>query len=107
MLATQVPILDPINVNHNEPIWLITDTSISGMGCMYGQGKDWKSLHLVGFHSHKFIPAQISYWMHKPEWLAIIEGLLKWEDKLLGQHFKVLTNHDSFKWLKTQPDLSQ
>jgi hypothetical protein len=31
---------------------------------------------------------------------------MRWEDKLQGQKFRVLTNHHSLKWLKTQRGLS-
>lgn len=73
---------------------------------MYAQGKDWKSLQPAGCHSRKFSPAQMSYQTQEQALLAILEGLQKWEDKLLGWRFKVLTDHNSFKWLKSQPDLS-
>jgi hypothetical protein len=33
-------------------------------------------------------------------------SLMRWEDKLQGQKFQVLTNHHSLKWLKTQRGLS-
>jgi hypothetical protein len=86
-LVCNAPILHPINPALDKPIWLVTDTSIAGVGCIYGQGRDWKSLRPVGFHSRKFVPAQMSYRMHKQELLGILEGLLKWEDKLLSQRF--------------------
>ncbi|KEP46697.1 putative Ty3/Gypsy polyprotein/retrotransposon [Rhizoctonia solani 123E] len=106
-MACWAPILRPIDPKKPEPIWLITDASVAGVGCMYGQGREWNSLRPAGFHSRKFNPAQMSYRTHEQELLAIIEGLLKWEDKLLGRQFKVLTDHNSLKWLKTQPDLSR
>ncbi|QRW12462.1 Transposon Tf2-1 polyprotein [Ceratobasidium sp. AG-Ba] len=49
----------------------------------------------------------MSYTTTEQELLAIIEGLLKWEDKLLGRQFKVLTDHKSLEWLQTQRDLSR
>ena len=36
----------------------------------------------------------------------IIEALLKWEDKLLGFKFKIVTDHEALKYLKTQWKLS-
>ncbi|KEP44919.1 putative Pol polyprotein/retrotransposon, partial [Rhizoctonia solani 123E] len=106
-LACRAPILRLVEFSKDEPVWLITDASVAGVGCMYGQGKEWRSLRPAGFHSRKFTPAQMSYRTHEQELLAIIEGLLKWEDKLLGRRFRVLTDHNSLKWLKTQPDLSR
>ena len=31
--------------------------------------------------------------MHKHKTLAVLEALMKWEDKLLGRKFTVVTNH--------------
>ncbi|QRV99475.1 Transposon Tf2-1 polyprotein [Ceratobasidium sp. AG-Ba] len=106
-LACRAPILRPINIIREEPIWLVCDASVAGVGCMYGQGVDWKTLRPAGFHSRKFSQAQMSYTTTEQELLAIIEGLLKWEDKLHGRQFKVLTNHKSLEWLQTQRDLSR
>ncbi|QRV72049.1 Transposon Tf2-1 polyprotein [Ceratobasidium sp. AG-Ba] len=106
-LACRAPILRPINISREEPIWLVCDASVAGVGCMYGQGVDWKTLRPAGFHSRKFSQAQMSYTTTEQELLAIIEGLLKWEDKLLGREFKVLTDHKSLEWLQTQRDLSR
>jgi hypothetical protein len=106
-LACQVPILRPIDTAVKDPIWLITDASVVGVGCMYGQGPDWRNIRPAGFHSRKFSPAQMNYRMHEQELLGILEGLMKWEDKLLGCTFCVLTDHRSLQWLKTQPELSR
>jgi hypothetical protein len=106
-LACQALILQPINTAVNEPIWLITDASVASVGCMYGQGPDWQSVRPAGFHSWKFSPTQMNYRTHEQELLGILEGLMKWEDKLLGRSFCVLTDHRSLQWLKTQPELSR
>ena len=38
--------------------------------------------------------------------LAIVKALLKWEDKLLGFKFTIVTNHEALGYLKTQYKLS-
>ena len=43
--------------------------------------------------------------MHEHETLAVLEALMKWEDKLLGRKFKVVTNHKGLEYFKTQPNL--
>ncbi|KAG8719335.1 hypothetical protein FRC09_011299 [Ceratobasidium sp. 395] len=106
-LACNAPVLRPINPAVDEPIWLVTDASVAGVGCVYGQGKDWRTMRPAGFHSRKFSPAQMNYRTHEQELLGVLEGLLKWEDKLLGRKFQVRTDHNSLRWLKTQPDLSR
>jgi hypothetical protein len=60
-LACRAPVLWPINATVDEPIWLVTDASVGGVGCVYGQGPDWMTFRPSGFHSRKFSPAQMSY----------------------------------------------
>ena len=43
---------------------------------------------------------QLSY-----ETLVVLEALMKWEDKLLGRKFTVVTNHKGLEYFKTQPNL--
>ncbi|KAG6818407.1 hypothetical protein H0H92_002749, partial [Tricholoma furcatifolium] len=83
-ICTETPILRPIDVRREEPIWLICDASKTGVGAMYGQGATWQSCRPAGFMSKKFTSAQQNYAVHELETLAILEALLKWEDKLLG-----------------------
>jgi len=40
------------------------------------------------------------------ETIAILEALLKWEDKLLGQRILVVTDHKALEFFKTQRHLS-
>jgi hypothetical protein len=39
------------------------------------------------------------------EALAILEALLKWEDKLVGRHINVVTNHRALEFFKGQKKL--
>ena len=50
--------------------------------------------------------AQQNYRTFERETLVIIEALLKWEDKLLGFKFKIVTDHEALEYLKTQWKLS-
>jgi len=49
--------------------------------------------------SKKLTDAQHNYRMFEQETLAILKALLKWEDKLLGFPFKIITNHEALKYL--------
>ena len=40
------------------------------------------------------------------ETIAILEALIKWEDKLLGRKFVIVTDHKSLEYFETQPSLS-
>jgi len=76
------------------------------VGTLYGQGEDWKTCHPAGFMSKKLTDAQHNYRTFEREMLAILEALLKWEDKLLGFPFKIITDHEALKYLSTQQKLS-
>ena len=38
-LATRAPILNPVDFSSDEPVWVITDGSKTGVSTVYGQGK--------------------------------------------------------------------
>ena len=95
VLASRTPILKPVDPKSLDPIWVICDASTSGVGAFYGQGPKWETCRLAGFMSKKFQEAQFNYRVFEMETLAILEALLKWEDKLIGRKFKVVTDHSS------------
>ena len=75
-----------------------------GISVMYGQGKDWDKCQPAGFPSKKFMSAQHNYRMHKHETLVVLEALMKWEDKLLGRRFTVVTDHKGLEYFKRHPN---
>jgi hypothetical protein len=109
-IACKSPILKPIDYNqareHGEHIYLICDASISSVGSYYGQGTDWQTCHPAGFLSKKFSSAQHSYHTYEQEMLAILEGLLRWEDKLLGHKIIIITDHHMLEFFNTQRVMS-
>jgi hypothetical protein len=56
--------------------------------------------------SKKFTAAQHNYRVFEMETIAILEALLKWEDKLIGNRINVVTNHRALEFFKTQRRLS-
>jgi len=100
------PILKPIDVNNLDPILVICDGSKSGVGAIYGQGPEWQTCHPTGFLSKKFSAAQQNYQTHEHETITMLEVLIKWEDKLLGQKFVIVTDHKSLEYFETQLSLS-
>ena len=105
-LACKYPILRPIDPSKPEPIWLMCDASLYRVGTLYGQGPEWKTCRPAGFMSKKLTGAQQNYRTFERETLAIIEALMKWEDKLLGFKFTIITDHEALGYLKTQCKLS-
>ena len=77
-----------------------------GIGAMYGQGESWDTCQPAGFLSKKFTSTQHNYHTHEHETLAVLEALMKWEDKLLGGKFTVVTDHKGLEYFKTQPNLA-
>ena len=73
---------------------------------MYGQGKDWEHCHPAGFLFKKFSNVQHNYHPHEHETIAVLEALMKQEDKLLGWKFTFVTDHKGLEYFKTQPILS-
>ena len=106
VIATRSPILKPVDFNKDEPVWVIMDSFQTGISAMYGQGTNWDTCQPAGFLSRKFTSAQHNYCMHEHETLAVLEALMKWEDKLLGRKFTVVTDHKDLEYFKTQPNLS-
>jgi hypothetical protein len=56
--------------------------------------------------SHKFTDTQRHYHVFEQEMIVILEALLKWEDKLIGYHIHVVTDHQALEFFKTQDQLS-
>ena len=50
--------------------------------------------------------AQHNYHTHEHETIVVLEALMKWEDKLLGWKFTLVTDHKGLEYFKTQPVLS-
>jgi hypothetical protein len=99
-------VLRPIDHKLDEPIWVICDASTYGVGAMYGQGPTWQTCRPAGFMSRKFTDAQRNYHTFEHEMIAILEALLKWEDKLIGYCINIITDHEALQFFQTQRRLS-
>ena len=71
-MACKYPILKPIDPRSDEPIWVVCDASIYGVGASYGQGEDWQMCRPAGFMSKRFSAAQRNYRTYEQETLAMI-----------------------------------
>jgi RNase H-like domain found in reverse transcriptase len=56
--------------------------------------------------SKKFSVSKQHYQTHKHGTIAVFEALMKWEDKLLGRKFTLVTNHKGLEYFETQKNLS-
>ena len=50
--------------------------------------------------SKKFTNMQRVYFTYKHKTLAVLEAPLKWEDKLVGREFTIVTDHEALKFFK-------
>lgn len=100
-------VLKTMNADSKKAIWDVCDASVAGIGAYYGEGEDWRTMRPAGFHSRKFSPAQMNYTTFEQELLAVIEALMKWEDKLVGRPFTVATDHCALEHFSTLSDLSR
>ena len=73
---------------------------------MYGQGSTWQTHRPARFMSKNFTTAQQNYAVHELEMLAILEALMKWEDKLIGYDIHIITDHKALEFFKTQSSLT-
>jgi RNase H-like domain found in reverse transcriptase len=102
VLTCQTPILRPIDVRSPDTIWVICDASTSGVGALYGQDPEWNNCRPAGVMSKKFHDTQFNYCVFEMEILAILKALLKWEDKLIGRKFTVVTDHRLLEFFQKQ-----
>ena len=87
------------------PFVVHTDASGFAIGAVLMQDHG-KGLQPIAFLSKKMLDAETRYPVHEQELLAIIHALSSWRHYLYGTKFKVMTDHKSLQYFKTQPVLS-
>jgi hypothetical protein len=87
------------------PYVVHTDASGFAVGAVLMQDQG-KGLQPIAFLSKKMLDAETRYPVHEQELLAIIHALSSWRHYLSGVKFKVMTDHHSLRYFKTQPILS-
>ena len=70
-LVCWAPILNPINTNNPDSIWVICNGSESVVGTIYRQGPEWQTCHPAGFLSKKF-SSQQNYHTHEHETITLL-----------------------------------
>ena len=88
------------------PFVVHTDASGFAVGAVLQQDQG-RGLQPVAYLSKKMLDAETRYPVHEQELLAIIVALRAWRHHLQGsQPFRVLTDHKSLEYFRTQPMLS-
>ena len=87
------------------PYVVTTDASGFAVGATLSQDQG-SGLQPIAFLSHKMNDHERNYPVHEQELLAVIIALKEWRHYLHGRSFKVITDHQSLRYLSTQPHLS-
>ena len=96
------PIL--VSPDMTKPFVVTTDASGFATGAILQQDLG-RGLQPIAFMSHKMSAAERNYPVHEQELLAIVQALREWRHYLHGAAFEVVTDHNSLKYLMTQPVL--
>src|SRR5436305_933865 len=105
-LADQAPILQPLNYESDDQIFLASDASTVGIGAWIGQGPTFYKARPASFYSRKLNSAEHNYPTHDLELLAIVAALRAFEHHLLGTKFTIITDHQSLQYFLSQRNLS-
>ena len=62
--------------------------------------------HVVAYASRQLKPHELNYPTHDLELAAVVHALKKWRPYLLGSRCELYSDHQSLKYLFTQPDLN-
>ncbi|GBG86706.1 hypothetical protein CBR_g41770 [Chara braunii] len=89
-----------------KPFIVTTDASQYGIGTVLAQ-QDGKKLRPIEYMSKKMSSKKLAKSTYERELYALYKALLHWRHFLLGRFFYLRTDHQTLKWIKTQPTLSQ
>ncbi|GBG74080.1 hypothetical protein CBR_g17791 [Chara braunii] len=87
------------------PFVVTTDASQYGIGAVLHQDDG------NGYRSVEFMPARmpskkVATSTYERELYALRQALQHWKHYLLGRHFKVYSDHETLRWLKTQAKMT-
>ncbi|GBG61556.1 hypothetical protein CBR_g22353 [Chara braunii] len=88
-----------------KPFIVTTDASQYGIGAVLAQ-QDGKKLRPIEYRSKKMPSKKLAKSTYERELYALYKTLVHWRHFLLGRFFYLRTDHQTLKWIKTQPALS-
>ncbi|GBG89201.1 hypothetical protein CBR_g48909 [Chara braunii] len=91
--------------NAKKPFIVTTDASQYGIGAVLAQ-QDGKKLRPIEYMSKKMPSKKLAKSTYERELYALYKALVHWRHFLLGRFFYLRTDHQTLKWIKTQPALS-
>lgn len=92
------PVLAP--PDFTREFTLQTDASKDGLGAVLTQDFDDQE-RVIAYASRTLNKAEVNYSTTEKECLAVVWGIQKMRPYLEGYHFRVITDHQSLKWIST------
>ncbi|GBG62056.1 hypothetical protein CBR_g28533 [Chara braunii] len=99
----RVPVLKV--VDPSLPFVVTTDASQYGIGAVLQQD-DGNGYRPVEFMSARMPSEKVATSTYERELYALRQALDHWKHYLLGRHFKVYSDHETLRWLKTQAKMT-
>ncbi|GBG71210.1 hypothetical protein CBR_g8513 [Chara braunii] len=87
------------------PFVVTTDASQYGIGAVLQQDDD-NGYRPVEFMSARMLCEKVATSTYERELYALRQTLDHWKHYLLGRHFKVYSDHETLRWLKTQAKMT-
>ncbi|GBG75776.1 hypothetical protein CBR_g21020 [Chara braunii] len=88
-----------------KPFIVTTDASQYGIGAVLAQ-QDGKKLRPIEYMSKKMPSKKLAKSTYERKLYALYKALVHWRHFLFGRFFYLRTDHQTLKWIKTQPALS-
>ncbi|GBG72364.1 hypothetical protein CBR_g11942 [Chara braunii] len=88
-----------------KPFIVTTDASQYGIGVVLAQ-QDGKKLRPIRYMRKKMSSKKLAKSTYERELYALYKALVHWRHFVLGRFFYLRTDHQTLKWIKTQPTLS-
>ena len=85
-----------------QPFILECDASGEGVGAILMQGG-----HPIAFENRTLLPNERLYPIYDKEMLAIMHALAKFQQYLVGNRFRVRTDHNSLRFFLEQKQLQE
>jgi hypothetical protein len=96
---TTAPVLTLPDIQRDFIVYC--DASRQGLGCVLMQDEN-----VVVYASRQLKPHEQNYPTHDLEFAVVVHALKIWRHYLIGNKCEIYTDHKSFKYIFTQPDLN-